>query len=143
MRTFYVFNLCVLSLALSACQPKQQTAAEQQQFICHTLIDGFLKTQALTEYRFHQVQPLTQSSVHAQIYTYTAQHNNRLYALTQQAKLQFNCQKLSARKFQIKLHHPQAEIVDSAVLLQIVLPEEKATEYMTYTHSLSKFAFLK
>lgn len=51
MKKIIISLFCLLSL--SACQPPHVSQQVQQQhFICKALIEGFLKTQNLTDYQF-------------------------------------------------------------------------------------------
>lgn len=143
MKALSIFSFLILGLGLSACEPKQQSAVEQQNFICRTLIEGFLKTQSMSHYQLKQVDSLHSTTGNDQIYTYTRQQYGNLHLMPQQTTLQFNCQKYSARKFQIKLHHAQQTIADTAVLLKIELPEQQMKSFITYSAIPPKFSLLK
>ena len=142
MKKLSIFNLLFLSLCLSACQPKQQTAVAQQKFVCQTLIDGFLKTQSMSHYRLDHVEPTSSGSSDLR-YTYKAQQRGQLQIQSQQAILQFDCQKYSTRKFQIKLHEPENLVNNNAVLLAIALPEQQISPMLTYSNSLPKLLLFK
>lgn len=143
MKTLYLLNLLILGIGLSACQPKQHTAAEQQKFICRTLIDSFLKTQLMNDYRLDSMKPIRSDGLDNLLYTYTAQHRQQLNITPQQSKLRFNCQKLSARKFQIRLHQLEPSHLNSLVLLRIELPKQPIDNYIAYAAAAPKFSLLK
>lgn len=143
MKILSLLYLLILGAGLSACQPKQHTAAEQQKFVCHTLIEGFLKTQSMSQYGLDHIEAIRAEHPEDLLYTYTAQQRQHLNITPQKAKLQFNCQKLAARKFQIRLHQPQQAIANSPVLLRIELPEQPVDKYMAYAAAPPKFALLK
>ncbi|WP_374667809.1 hypothetical protein [Acinetobacter sp.] len=115
------FTLC-LSLGLLACQPQKPNAiAQQQNFICSALIDGFLKSQKLTHYQLWKVQPTLYSASSQRLYIYRAQSSNNMNLLPYQQKLHFACEQLSARQFQLKLSDPQQG--NTVAQLSIELPE--------------------
>ncbi len=143
MQTVYILILLILGIGMSACQPKQLSAIEQQKFVCRTLIDGFLKTQSMNHYRLGQIEPIDSSSSNDLLYTYKAQQHGQLHIRPRQATLQFDCQKRSARTFQIKLHQSENSVNDSALLLRIELPEKQLTPLISYTQAVPKFALLK
>lgn len=115
------FTLC-LSLGLLACQPQQPNAvAQQQNFVCSALIEGFLKSQKLTHYQLWKVQPALNHASNQRLYIYQAQNNSSMGLLPQQQKLRFACEQLSARQFQLKLSDPQQG--NAVAQLSIELPE--------------------
>jgi hypothetical protein len=57
--------IIISTLTLMACQPEQHTQAQSQQnFICKSLIQGFLSAQKLTQYELEQIQPITSGGLH-------------------------------------------------------------------------------
>ena len=124
------FTLCSLSLCLLACQPQKPNAiAQQQNFICSALIDGFLKSQKLTHYQLWKVQPTLYSASSQRLYIYRAQSSNNINLLPYQQKLRFTCEQLSARQFQLKLSDPQHR--NAIAQLSIELPEPMQLKTMT------------
>jgi hypothetical protein len=123
------FALCSLSLCLLACQPQKPNAiAQQQNFICSALIEGFLKSQNLTHYQLWKIQPALYNSSSQRLYIYQAQNNSSV-ALLQQQKLRFVCDQLSARQFQLKLSDPQHG--HAVAQLSIELPEPMQMKTIT------------
>ena len=124
------FTLCSLSLCLLACQPQKPNAiAQQQNFICSALIDGFLKAQNLTHYQLWKVQPTLYSASSQRLYIYRAQSSNNMNLPPYQQKLRFTCDQLSARQFQLKLSDPQHG--HAVAQLSIELPEPMQMKTMT------------
>ena len=121
--------IIISTLTLMACQPEQHTQAQSQQnFICKSLIQGFLSAQKLTQYELEQIQPITSGGLHQQLYIYKAKSENGMNMMPQQAKLRFACEQMTARQFQIKLHpHPFPE----QALLSIELPEAQHMQQLT------------
>lgn len=143
MKTLYLLNLLILGIGLSACQPKQQSAIEQQKFVCRTLIDSFLKTQSMNDYRLDSMKPIRSDGLDNLLYTYKAPQSHHLNITPQQAKLQFNCQKIAERKFQIKLHFPQNLLPDSSILLAIELPKQQLKPLITHAVAPPYYSLLK
>ena len=108
---FRAGQIIISTLTLMACQPHPHTQAQSQQnFICKSLIQGFLSAQKLTQYELEQIQPITSGGLHQQLYIYKAKSENGMNIMPQQAKLRFACEQMTARQFQIKLHpHPFPE----------------------------------
>lgn len=124
---FTLFSLC---LCLMACQPQQPNAvAQQQNFICSALIEGFLKSQKLTHYQLWKIQPTLHSTASQRLYIYQAQGSNNMNILPQQQKLRFACEQLSARQFQLKLSDPQHK--NAVAQLSIELPEPMQLKTLT------------
>ena len=87
--------MVVLAGWLSACQPQQPNASAQQQgFVCKSLIEGFLKTQNLAHYELKSIQPSLQESANQRIYVYNASpdHAMQLKNNPSRSNLQFQCQ---------------------------------------------------
>ncbi|MCW8039085.1 MULTISPECIES: hypothetical protein [Acinetobacter] len=122
---FTLFSLCLM-----ACQPQKPSAvAQQQNFICSALIEGFLKSQKLTHYQLWKVQPTLYNTASQRLYIYQAQGSNNMNILPQQQKLRFACEQLSARQFQLKLSDPQHE--NAIAQLSIELPEPMQLKALT------------
>lgn len=122
--------VCIL-LALSACQPQQvNQAAQQQHFICKSLIEGFLKTQNLGEYQLNHLQPTLHQTATIREYTYraSADHAMKINMPTQQ-NLKFECQQNSAQHFEIKLINLPSD--GQATLLSLNLPPQKTIDNLT------------
>lgn len=86
--------LGTLSFFLMACQPvKINQAAQQQHFVCKSLIEGFLKTQQLAQYQLRSIRPTLVETSDQRRYVYnTASDNNALLRTPVQPRLHFNCE---------------------------------------------------
>lgn len=123
--------LVSLALALSACQPQQvNQAAQQQHFVCKSLIEGFLKTQRLGNYQLDHLQPTLHQAVTVRHYHYRASGDQTVKInLPVQKNLEFKCQQTSAEHFEIHLITPQQP--NTAPLLSLDLPPQKTIETLT------------
>lgn len=114
--------LCSLSLItflfiLQGCETKQlNLAAQEQHFICKSLIDGYLKSQSLGQYQFDQVHPTLEHSSPQRDYTYKVTSDSQIkFNYPRQNNLQFLCNQTSAQKFQVELRnltqHTQYQVI--------------------------------
>lgn len=126
-----IFTLLTTALLLSACQPQATNQiAQQQHFICKSLIEGFLKTQRLGEYQLDHLQPTLQHAAPIRAYTYRVSSDitMRLNMPTQQ-NLNFECQQDAAQHFEVRLVN-QAEN-SKQNLLSLDLPPQKTIDTLT------------
>ena len=126
-----IITLIGTALILSACQPQQvNQAAQQQHFICKSLIVGFLKTQRLGEYQLDHLQPTLHYTAANRAYSYrvSSDVNMRINMPTQQ-NLDFECQQNSAQHFEIKLLNKAQG--NSQSLLSLDLPPQKTIDTLT------------
>lgn len=120
-------NALIICLGLAACQPEAGNAqAQQRNFVCKALIEGFLSAQQLNRYELHQIQPAQQD---AELYIYKARPEHSASVMPQQRKLHFACRQASARKFQIQLSGPQQQ--NAQALLSVELPEPAQLKALT------------
>ena len=92
--------LACIAFGLTACQPQQvNQAAQQQHFICKSLIEGFLKTQKLGEYQLNHLQPTLHQTEAKREYTYqaSADHSMKINMPSQQ-NLKFECLQKTAEE---------------------------------------------
>ena len=104
MRTIATaLSLFSCAIALSSCQPQGKTVAQQQHFICKALIEGFLKTQNLTDYQFLSLAPsLTETSTQ-RTYQYRLNNEREMQMnLPHQKNLQFQIYGIKYTIFQLK-----------------------------------------
>ena len=123
--------LAYIAFGLTACQPQQvNQAAQQQHFICKSLIEGFLKTQKLGEYQLNHLQPTLHQTAAKREYTYqaSADHSMKINMPTQQ-NLKFECLQKNAEKFEILLVNPQQ--IQNQTLLSLSLPPQKTIDTLT------------
>lgn len=125
-------TLLSCALTLSACQPHTSDATAQQHFICQSLIEGFLKTQHLSQYKLWHIEPALQHAASYRRYIYQAQVSNNMNLFPRQQKLAFNCEQLSTRQFQIQFSDPaQQHVTGTNHLLSLQLPEPKQMKQLT------------
>ena len=126
-------SIAILSISflLMACQPQANNAlAQKQNFICKSLIEGFLKTQQLGQYQLQHLQPTLHETSAQRLYQYhiSADHEMRIH-LPQQQNLNFQCSQTSAQHFELKLlNHEQQEI---QTLLSLDLLPQKTMDNLT------------
>ncbi|MDM1765857.1 MULTISPECIES: hypothetical protein [unclassified Acinetobacter] len=126
-----IFTLLTTALLLSACQPQATNQiAQQQHFICKSLIEGFLKTQRLGEYQLDHLQPSLQHAAPIRAYTYRVSNdiNMRLNMPTQQ-NLNFECQQDAAQHFEVRLVNQAQNSKQN--LLSLDLPPQKTIDTLT------------
>lgn len=122
-------NTLIICLGLAACQPEAGNAqAQQRNFVCKALIEGFLSAQQLNRYELDQIQPAQQGAA-GQLYIYKARPEHSASVMPQQRKLHFACRQASARKFQIQLSGPQQQ--NAQALLSVELPEPAQLKALT------------
>lgn len=88
-------TMVVVGGVLSACQPQQLNAGAQQQgFVCKSLIEGFLKTQNLAHYELKSIQPTLQETAMQRTFVYqtASDHAIQLKSIPSRSNLQFHCQ---------------------------------------------------
>ena len=126
-------SIAILSISflLMACQPQANNAlAQKQNFICKSLIEGFLKTQQLGQYQLQHLQPTLHETSAQRLYQYhiSADHEMRIH-MPQQQNLNFQCSQTSAQHFELKLlNHEQQEI---QTLLSLDLLPQKTMDNLT------------
>ena len=127
MKKIIISLFCLLSL--SACQPPRVSQQVQQQhFICKALIEGFLKTQNLTDYQFLSLAPsLTETSTQ-RTYQYRLNNEREMQMnLPHQKNLQFQCDQSSAENFKISLAGEGDAMLS---LIQLDLPKASTLELL-------------
>jgi hypothetical protein len=112
---------CLISLVLAACDSEPKNAlAQQQHFICKSLIDGFLKAEHLGQYELQHFQPIIQNAVIERNYTYRVSADNQMRLVTpQQKKLHFQCQHAGNQSYTVKLLDPSNNTLQTLVHLNL------------------------
>ena len=123
-------TVLISTLFLTACDRKQPNqVAQQQHFICKSLIDGFLKAQQLGQYQLHSFHPTLMSQADQRDYVYqVTSDNNAKLNLPKQNQLQFECQK-NANHYTVNLmnqEHSKAQ-----ALMSLELPQQQTMEKLT------------
>ena len=134
-----MFVLIGVAFGLIACQPQQvNQAAQQQHFVCKSLIEGFLKAQHFGEYQLEHLQPTLQKTAAIRQYTYHVSNDEKMKInMPAQKNLNFQCQQTSAQHFEIHLINSQQISQDEnprlkqQPLLSLELPPHKASDTLT------------
>ncbi|OTG66915.1 hypothetical protein B9T25_09050 [Acinetobacter sp. ANC 4470] len=114
-----------ISFLLMACQPQaRNTLAQKQNFVCKSLIEGFLKTQLLGQYQLLHIQPTLHQTSAQRLYKYQISSDQQMRInMPQQQDLNFQCNQTSAQHFELKLlNHEQQEI--QSLLTLDLLPQQ-------------------
>lgn len=131
MKMIGLFSFILSAVGLTACQPQPvNQLAQQQHFICKSLIDGFLKTQQLAYYELNSLKPTLEKSAESRFYSYRASrdHNIKINMPIQQ-NLEFECRQNSAQHFEIQLSNPHQ--YSQQPLLSLNLPPQQALKDLT------------
>ena len=126
-----IFTVLMTALLLSACQPQATNQiAQQQHFICKSLIEGFLKMQQLGEYQLDHLQPTLQHTAPIRAYTYrvSSDISMRINMPTQQ-NLNFECEQDATQHFNVRLVNQAHGIKQN--LLSLDLPPQKTIDTLT------------
>ncbi|QIO07619.1 hypothetical protein [Acinetobacter lanii] len=113
--------ICVLSFALGACDSKPQNAlAQQQHFICKSLIEGFLKAEHLGQYELEQIQPMIKNVVSTRNYIYRVSAENQIrFNSPQQKNLHFQCQHSKDQNYTVQLVNRENKTRHNLMYLQV------------------------
>lgn len=121
------------SFAMFGCESYEPNqVAQQQHFICKSLIDGFLKTQNLGQYQLKQIQPtLAHSSAQRDyVYTNSSDHQIKLN-MPQRHDLKFQCNQLSAQRFNVGLLDPNRGTLSPLMRIDLP-PKEDINKFTAY-----------
>ena len=123
--------LTTIALIVSACQPHTvNQVAQQQHFVCKSLIDGFLKTQHLASYQLDDLHPTLNQTASTRQYTYrTSSDYATKINVPKQQNLKFACEQTSAQHFQIKLLDNQSTVQQT--LLSLDVPTRETIDTLT------------
>lgn len=130
-KTMRIFTVLMTALLLSACQPQATNQiAQQQHFICKSLIEGFLKMQQLGEYQLDHLQPTLQHTAPIRAYTYRVSSDISMRInMPMQQNLNFECQQDSAQHFEVRLVNATQGFTQN--LLSLDLPPQKTIDTLT------------
>lgn len=124
-------SLIALAMLMVGCEKQRPNVlAQQQNYICKSLIDGFLKTQQLGQYQLSEVSPkLDQvSSQRHYIYSVSSDQNFKLN-IPKQNQLKFACKQPNEQRFIIELFEPSHQ--QSSILMRIDLPPKHQIDKLT------------
>ena len=131
MRIIKIIGSTFCVFALAACQPQTVNhTAQQQHFICKSLIEGFLKIQQLGGYELQNLQPTLYQTAETRHYSYRAgpDHSIKINIPLQQ-DLEFECLQSSAQHFEIRLSNSTQH--SQQPLLSLNLPPKQTIETLT------------
>jgi len=128
MRTLVLVSI---AFGLTACQPEQvNRAAQQQHFVCKSLIEGFLKAEGLGEYQLAHIEPTLHQTASVRHYRYHVSNDERIKLnVLAQKDLDFQCNQTAAQHFEIQLLNRQR--LNSQTLLSLTLPPQKTIDTWT------------
>ncbi len=117
--------------SLSACDVKQTNQqAQQQHFVCKSLIDGFLKAENLGHYILEKIQPTLDDTVTERAYVYAVAEDQLIKLnVPRQSKLKFNCQYDGAQRYTLQLFNPEYQRSEN--LIRLDLPPQKTIQTLT------------
>lgn len=126
-----IFTLLSTAFILTACQPQASNhVAQQQHFVCKSLIEGFLKMQRLGEYQLDHLQPSLQHTATTRAYTYRVSSDvNMRFNTPIQQNLNFECEQDAAQHFNVRLVNQAHGIKQN--LLSLDLPPQKTIDTLT------------
>lgn len=125
-----IFTFLIMGL-LSACniEPQNQQA-QQQHFICKSLIEGFLKAENLGHYEIHKFQPTLHRPTIEREYFYTVAVDHRIKLnIPRQNKLRFNCQHNGNQRYTVQMYNPELRSLQN--LISLDLPPQKTIQKLT------------
>lgn len=125
------FSVIALTTLMVGCETQRpHVLAQQQNFICKSLIDGFLKTQHLGQYELSEVSPsLDQVSPQRHyIYNISSDQSFRLN-MPKQNELKFICNQPSEQRFNVELFDPSQQRLSA--LMSIDLPPKQQMNALT------------
>ena len=129
--TILQLSLIALATLMVGCKMQQPNVlAQQQNYICKSLIDGFLKTQQLGQYQLSEVSPsLDQVSPQRHyIYNISSDQNFRLN-MPKQNELKFICNQPTEQRFSVELFDPSQQRLSA--LMSIDLPPKQQMDSLT------------
>lgn len=126
------FTCCLgFLMTLTACDssPKNQLA-QQQNFICKSLIDGFLKAESLGQYELLSFEPNIHDVVNQRNYIYRVSSDYRMKSnIPHQQRLQFQCKHDSAQRYSVNLLNPVNQRLHHIISLD--LPPKETVQALT------------
>ena len=114
-------TLYISLIFLNACQPVQSIAAQQQNFVCKALIEGYLKAQQFNNFELRKEKREELHSTDQITYLYwQATLSGRMLGIPKPAELTFQCQRISSQHYRIQSLDASAKVTP---LFTIHLPE--------------------
>lgn len=124
------FLVLVIGL-LSACDVQQTNQqAQQQHFVCKSLIDGFLKAGNLGHYTLQKIQPILNDTATERAYVYAVADDYLMKLnVPRQQKLKFNCQYEGTQRYTVQLFNPEHQRSEN--LISLDLPTQNTIQTLT------------
>lgn len=124
------FLVLVIGL-LSACDVQQTNQqAQQQHFVCKSLIDGFLKAGNLGHYTLQKIQPTLNDTATERAYVYAVADDYLMKLnVPRQQKLKFNCQYEGTQRYTVQLFNPEHQRSEN--LISLDLPTQNTIQTLT------------
>lgn len=124
------FLVLVIGL-LSACDVEQTNQqAQQQHFVCKSLIDGFLKAGNLGHYTLQKIQPTLNDTATERAYVYAVADDYLMKLnVPRQQKLKFNCQYEGTQRYTVQLFNPEHQRSEN--LISLDLPTQNTIQTLT------------
>lgn len=124
------FLVLVIGL-LSACDIQQTNQqAQQQHFVCKSLIDGFLKAGNLGHYTLQKIQPTLNDKATERAYVYAVADDYLMKLnVPRQQKLKFNCQHDGAQRYTVQLLNVDKQTQQN--LISLNLPPQQTIQTLT------------
>lgn len=128
--SFGIFGVMVMLFAAGcAPQPKNQLA-QQQHYICKSLIEGFLKAGSLGQYELQHFQPALNNVVTQRYYTYRVKGDYQMKLnIPKQNKLNFQCQHDQAQHYVVQILSPDSSNIQQ--IIQFKLPSKQVMHQLT------------
>lgn len=126
---------CVLALfaisVLSACDVQMTNQqAQQQHFVCKSLIDGFLKAERLGRYELQHFQPTLHQTATERDYVYHVLDDYQMKLnVPRQQKLRFQCKHDGAQHYSVQLFNSEDQ--KSQHLISLNLPPAQTIQRLT------------
>ncbi len=119
----YRFSLVALALCLSACQPNSSVWQQQRDFICQSLIEGFLKASGQQNFELAQKSDVMDSIIPQRLFSYqSGSTRTTLIGETQRKELRFVCWN-DAQHFAIAQHDQNRAPRQALLTVQLHLPK--------------------
>ena len=124
-------SLIGVATLMTGCETQRPNVlAQQQNYICKSLIDGFLKAQQLGQYQLSDISPSLEqvSPQRHYIYSISSDRNFRLN-MPKQNELKFICNQPTEQRFSVELFDPSQQRLSA--LMSIDLPPQQQIKKLT------------
>mgnify|MGYP000323030149 CR=1 FL=1 len=123
----YRLSILILTLAVAACQPTTSVQQQQRDFICQSLIEGYLKASGQQNFELWQKNDMQDSVIPQRLFSYqSGSTRTTLIGETPLKKLQFVCWN-NAQHFAIAQHDQNRAPRQALLTVQLHLPKTTDT----------------